>query len=273
MPNNFLDQRDRWLEISESNSDYAIMFIKSWIPFNVWYCNTYTQHRNNDRLCINEIKNDTNLFRAKIVALLNNINDPESILFRYYLEKLHEILDRFPIPDATLEKRISFKNIFYRDNPVTATTPLIIKRNHEYKVEYLYNSGVYNNVSAVIVKRGTPPISIYSYTHTKYDDAHFLANVNSNITQQYRKDIIIKCFKQIDPKLNENLIVRNKRSALMVGNAMFINDSQLISKALIQILYKLRCFLFHGEIKPNKDNMSVYEPCYQIMRILLKSLN
>jgi len=55
-------------------------------------------------------------------------------------------------------------------------------------------------------------------------------------------------------------------------NLYFINDSEQLCKGIIEILYKLRNTLFHGEIVPDSDTNKVYEPAYQILYTLIQAL-
>lgn len=40
----------------------------------------------------------------------------------------------------------------------------------------------------------------------------------------------------------------------------------------IEILYKLRNILFHGEVVPDNNANKVYEPAYQILHVLIQAL-
>lgn len=54
MANNFIDQKSRWLEIANGDFEYPILFIRCWLPFNAWYCNTYPDLENQDSKIITE---------------------------------------------------------------------------------------------------------------------------------------------------------------------------------------------------------------------------
>jgi hypothetical protein len=267
MPNNFTGHIDKWLLLSESETDFAILFVRAWIPFNAWYCNNYGSTK--DRTCIDQIKIDGNQFRARLVALLTGTN-ADSKRFRTFLGQLHELLEAHPIPDADPAKRISFINIYYRTNPKTVTNPTIKRRNLEYKVEKLSNDSI---VAIVVNTTSVPPITKYTYSHIKYDYQHFSADIlATNLLNADQKEILKNCFLEIDPKRKENLIVNGNRHYLEAGGVYFINNSDLLSQAIIDVLYSLRCKLFHGELQPSRDNLSIYEPAYYILRILSKSL-
>ena len=51
-----------------------------------------------------------------------------------------------------------------------------------------------------------------------------------------------------------------------------VNDAVKVSQVLIEMLYILRCFIFHGELEPNKVYYGVYEHAYHILRILNEEL-
>lgn len=264
MANNFVGHVDKWLLLSETETDFAILFVRAWIPFNAWYCNHY--QRTQDRYCLDQIKSDNNQFRAKLVALLNGDYD-EALIFKSHLNQLHRLLEQHPIPDATTS-RVTFKNLWFRDNPVTVSPP-ITKRGLEYKAEYLTN----RSVKALIVnKRTQPNTTVYTYTHTKYDLGHFNNDLAANVLVNEQKDHILNCFVKICPSKKESLLGQSRNRSIVAGNTLFIDDANLMSTAIIELLYNLRCKLFHGELQPSQNNLSVYEPCYYILRILLKSL-
>jgi len=267
MPNNFTGHIEKWLLLSEAETDFAVLFVRSWIPFNAWYCNSY--NNTGDRYCIDQIKVDGNQFRARLIALLNG-NNSDSIRFKGQLGLLYELLEQFPIPDASPENRISFRNIFFRTNPAKSTNPPVRKRSLEYKAELLSNK----SVRAVVIKtRRTPNETKYNYTYSKYAFSNFESDLNlSTSLSQEQKEQIKQCFKDINPRKKESVISDIRRGSLEIAGINFINDVDLISQAVIEILYGIRCKLFHGELQPSKDNLSIYEPAYHILRTLLKSL-
>ena len=65
MANNFVENKDRWLLIANGEFEYPILFIKSWLPFNAWYCNNYPHHKNKDRSILEEMKSDNNLYKTR----------------------------------------------------------------------------------------------------------------------------------------------------------------------------------------------------------------
>ena len=150
MPNIFRDHIDKWLLLSETETDFAALFIRAWIPFNAWYCTSYQSKK--DRECLDKIKTDNNQFRAKIVALLSG-SDYDSKLFQAKVKRIYDLLEQNPIPDASPENRLTFKSIWIRENQFTSTTPIKTRRNHEFKAEKLSNG----NINAMVVKSNVNP--------------------------------------------------------------------------------------------------------------------
>jgi hypothetical protein len=263
MPNNFVGHVDKWLLLSESESDYAVMFVRAWIPFNAWYCNHYPHNNNSDRASLDEMKIDGNQFRAKLCALLGG-DFTEAIVFRQHLANLHNLLEQYPIPEASETKRITFRHLYFRENIIA---PISITRNRiTYKLERLSNNSI-----NVLIKNSQ--VTIHTYSHPNYDFTHFCSDLETNTRpSKEQRETVLSFFKQINPRKPESLISPTRNNSINANGIFFINDTHLLSQAIIEILYNLRCKLFHGELQPSNDNLKVYEPSYNMLRILLKSL-
>lgn len=267
MANNFVDNKERWLQIANGEFDYSIQFIKAWLPFNAWYCNSYPTHKNKDRQILEEVKNDNNLYRNRLVSLLGGA-DEDSEYFRFNLIKLHKQLELCRVPNAP--NPISFHNITYRENPNSIWTKII--RNHTFKVEFITPISPQFHKIKIDVVRSTGA-SVLTYLHTKYDRAHFTLFGDYLALSEANKQILIDGFDFLNPKRKESLIVKNKKDSFKsIKVIYFTDDINLLSMAIIEILYSLRCILFHGEIQPSKDNLKIYEPAFNMQRLLLKSL-
>lgn len=57
-----------------------------------------------------------------------------------------------------------------------------------------------------------------------------------------------------------------------MGSYEFTDDTGMLCKGIIEILYQLRNSLFHGAIIPDKDTNKVYEPAYHMLKILIQAL-
>ena len=71
-----------------------------------------------------------------------------------------------------------------------------------------------------------------------------------------------------------NLLTGTENDCIEIEGFRFVNNQDLIARALIEILYQLRNTLFHGEITPTPEIQKVYEPAYLILkRIILLVAN
>lgn len=268
MPNNFIDYKSRWLQIANGEFEYSILFIKFWLPFNAWYCNSYPSLNNSDRRILTEIKSDDNLFKTRIISLLEG-NDEDSILFQQKLCKLHKQLELCKVP--TINKAISFKGLNFRQNPNTLFNKTY--RNYKFKIELLTPTPPHNYKVKVDILNNHNS-NVLAYLHTKYDIEHLKNNGDFKNLSNTNQKIIIDGFKLLNPKFKESLIVTKKNQSFTgIKDVLFVNDSDLIAQGIIEILYNLRCVLFHGEIQPNKDNLKIYEPAFYMLRLLIKSLD
>jgi hypothetical protein len=262
MPNPYIDNSERWLALAEI--DYLTQFVKAWIPFNAWYMNMYPTLKR-DRIIIEEIKSNPNVFRDKIIALLNG-TDNDSIIFKGQIAKLHQYLESIYIPNA--DKRITFQSINVEINPITSET--FTFRRWIYKVE-LTRTGNSTNINSLVTNSGG--ITQYTFNQSKYDLENLTLHVqqHSSITENQR-NCLLETYKKINPKKPTNLISSN-RQGIEAGNLILIDDTEKLVKGLIEVIYKLRNILFHGELIPNNDNKKVYEPAFYILKTLIQSLN
>ena len=267
----YTENSEKWKSLA--SIDYFTLFIKAWIPFNAWYKNYYPQITT-DREAINQIKKDSK-FRSKLISLLKD-NSKEGTAFRYYIARLHWELERKHLFNKNC--RITFEKIAIESN--FNTTGRVDYNSITYKVEK-------NKKEIKICVIGKKGQNCFNYTQI---DGFDLADLTSrqdfldlSKTQQERLKF---CYEQINPSKPTNLLIQNpdiikkardstkkgKREWIEIGNYLFINDEDKICKGIIEILYRLRNLLFHGEIVPDGDTNKVYEPAYQILYTLIQTL-
>ena len=103
-------------------------------------------------------------------------------------------------------------------------------------------------------------------------DSQYIALADAKIQEKIRI-----CFGSINPENPINIVSNSKiKSEFILLDSdlkiQFVNDTELIAKALIQILYTLRCLLFHGELDPTDINQGIYEHSFAILKTLIKEL-
>lgn len=255
---------DNWIDKAEP--DFYTMFIKAWIPFNAWYFAEYGVKK--DSAAIEQIKTTGNKIKNKLMSLLKN-DDVESNAFKSHLAQLHVELEKRSVKNYG--KDVSFCSIAvtnYAASPSTDTD----KNGNVYKAIPSKTTGY----RAIIVDKSGK--SIMDKTFNPYDiNAFLLENQFIKLPNKQIKAKIKKCFENIAPNQTINLVTTstNKGDYLWIDKSIklkYVNDESIISDAIIDILYTLRCLLFHGELDPTQINMAIYEHAYQILKTIIKEL-
>ncbi len=258
---------DNWLRQCEP--DYYSFFLRAWIPFNAWYVAEMPQHNKKDRLLIKELQENMNSRpRLRIQGLLTN-DDYESENFKYHLSLLHYNLEKKNVSHDG--KKLSFCSITLTDNPVKHSSK-VDKKSNRYKAE------VQNTYyEALIVAQNGK--TLMHYKHPGFDIEHLRRHIKFiGLADKKIQEIIAECYANIDPNKPTNLVTNSKKKGDYIflnsdQPAKFVNDQITIGKAIIGVLYMLRCMLFHGEIDPTDSNKVLYEHSYYLLRLILKDLN
>lgn len=260
---------DNWLK--RVDIDFYIMFIQTWIPFNAWYNKNYYDENNNlksDRELIDYIKRNDNPYKNRIKNLLLG-RTLESVEFKSCIKKIHDELEHHSLPNE--EKRIKLSSINLYSNPNRDET--IIYNRKIYKFEYLISQPrttkrfkctiLKNNPSQVTVGL----IDIFKCTNVELEQHQFFQTQTTRI-----REIIKKGFNEINPQKPINIISQNNRGIEISDNLFFIDNIELVTQVIIELLYQLRCKIFHGELNPNQNYTLIYENAYNIQKQLVKSL-
>ncbi len=57
------------------------------------------------------------------------------------------------------------------------------------------------------------------------------------------------------------------------GAYTFLCGKEALFAGVIEVLYQMRCTLFHGELAPTKDAIGCYEPAYRLIRRFLECVS
>ena len=127
--------------------------------------------------------------------------------------------------------------------------------------------------------------TVCQFSLPKWDETAFLTHSDYlAINSQTQKEKLLECFNMINPRPVAQLVFNVKvRSGVAVPpprsiclsenrNRYFANDTVLFAKCIIELLYSLRCMIFHGHLDPTGSNMGIYEHAFYIMSIVTKEL-
>lgn len=275
-----------WIDRAEVVTDYYTLFIKSWIPYNAWYMHNFydddsTPKRNSDASIIAHINSNSNRYRDKIKSLLRGVDD-RSKEFCKLLADLHFELEGNPIPD--FENRISFSTVNLIRNTVKTFSQHT--GNYTYFVEFKdqlpkTQKRWFLEVQKRRNNQTLHRIELHDWSNEELnEDPDYIGLPDSIMKSQLRL-----AFQIINPRKPIEIILQPKRSSagkiiqpsnsIVIDNSrnlFFTDDLDLVSKAIVQLLYELRCKLFHGELNPVQAFEGIYEHAYRIQKILIKEL-
>lgn len=240
----YVENAEKWKAICRI--DYFTYFITAWIAFNAWYKNFYPGI-DTDAEIIKKIKTETNRVRNKIIALVEGPDtDNESRKFKGHLSDLHNQLERVRIEnDAT---RITFLELVVDRN--TKTTETKTYRGFTYKVEI--DPANRKKITCTIIDATTTQ-RFFKVQNDGYNFAEIETEGTYSTLSTEKKSILRECYKEVNPKKPLCLLVEPGKPNIKIGSYQFVNDSDLIARAVITVIYNLRNALFHGEIVPEKE--------------------
>lgn len=275
-----------WIDRSEIKEDFYMSFIKSWIPYNAWYMHNYYDDssipkRTSDSAIILYINSISNRYRDKIKSLLRG-QDNSSIEFKKMLANLHFELENHPIPND--ENRVSFTNVNLTKN----ITKVHFQHSGRYTFFVEFKDQIPKNqkrwfleVQKKINNQTLHRIELFDWSLEELNNNSDFINLPEPSFKSQLRD----SFNHINPKKPIILIVPPKRTRSNTftqpqnsieidneRNLYFVYDIELISQAIVQLLYELRCKLFHGELDPTDSNQGIYKYAYEIQKTLIKEL-
>lgn len=265
MANHYTTNKDEWKALADI--DYFGMFVKAYIPFNAWLSVNYP-NLETDRAKINAIKKDPNLFRNKIIVLLDS-ESQEGNSFRNNIGELHNLLENHYIENNG--NRITFTKIVVGKNPLKVKNDTLY--GQKYRVQYGDPSSE-TKTHCVIKKKNDD--TLFSLQQEKYDLSELMACPVFNALTMNQRNCLLNCYKAVMPESVMNLLYdlgpKDKSQYYMLGQIMFVKNGENIAKGLIEVLYNLRNSLFHGELIPNKEANKIYGAAYKILRELIDAL-
>lgn len=274
----------QWMEDSEP--DYYLLFVKAFIPYNAWYMmNFYNEDekRTNDRSIIDFMKiakPGENRYKDRILTLLKG-NNAEAKSFKKHLACLHFELRNHPIPNV--DEAISFKQVYIASKKPEDYAPITIgdytysckhdetrpKKSPRWIIDVINTETLTTEYMVELFKA--------SMSELVKNDA-FIALPTDNM-----KEGVKTALNEMSPNKTDNLVKDELYSAsgvapadsFVIGDServCLVNNTELIAKAVIQILYDLRCKLFHGEIAPTSEFKGIYKHAFFVQKMLIKNL-
>ena len=264
MANTFIENRDTWIRMSEI--DYLGQFVKTWLAFNAWYRSAYTETQ--DRQIIKEIKWQSNPVLSKLRPMLEAVSE-EAEQFRAEIGQLHHRLENYELHSGKgVEKtRISLTSVFLKEKPPGVKVGTYY--GYEFTVERT------SNQVKIEVKRTKGQLIVVQHVQPRFDFANLetLPQVQQNLTPNLR-GFLRQLYTEVAPNWIENLTTYkdldpNTREIRCGGFSFWCGKDALFA-GVVEIVYQMRCTLFHGELVPTKGAILCYEPAYKLVKRFLE---
>ena len=252
-----------WIDAIEIKVDYFSAFMKAWIAFNAWYNSEITGRTDKER--IDFIAYRTNRFKNYVINLLNADNS-EAKRFRDNIANLHEALLNAPITTQEyvgMQQPISFSEVAIKNTNVCSK-----KDYYSYRYECIRAHG---KITTTVSTKATGRVA-FSFEQDEYDVDMLKSQSTFQALTQTQQGKCLECYNELKPYITESVLSTNPDQSMMMGAYGFVDDIDSISKAIVIILYMLRCCLTHGDITPDEATNKVYQYAYEVLKTPLKKL-
>lgn len=266
MPNPYIENRQRWLDLSEI--DYLGPFVKAWLAFNAWYRSVYTH--TSDRQIIDELKWQPNAVRNKLVPLLISSSE-EGEQLRSFIGVLHQRLENYQLHSGKgmEKKRITLKEVYLKKNDGFSTQS-VSRSGMSYRVEPNITRNPMPITCTVTNRHGA---NVFNLVQPSYDlaalenDPDFINSLNAR-QQGYLKALYVN----VNPLLVVDLTNRGHQT-IEAGTYQFTCAPEELFAGVCEVIYLMRNSLFHGELVPTHEATACYEPAYHIVRSFIVSIS
>ena len=246
-----------WIKLIEV--DWLGQYAKAWIAFNAWYRKHLGSGR--DRHIIQKIKSDEEGICSTIESFFMDTGT-ESKAFQSNVAKLQSLLALTSIESEarkiSFEAVTDYKHVQNIIETVNGTTYEI-----EMDIENVQRNVKVKDSSDENIFNGTIPQKVESLDINEDWFKSVFENTQHSLPAS-RQETLIAFLKESSPL--HNILDSPKEDCIEIDNFQFINNQNLIARAIIEILYQLRNALFHGEITPTPEIQKTYEPAYLILK-------
>ena len=279
MPNNYVDNKQYWDDLSDI--DFITAFVKAWLAFNAWYRSHYNLTQ--DRQILEQIKFHPNPIKNKAEVMLKPKEkgsrrvsseerfrlDQESQELRSNISLLHDRLEKHPLlpfdkKKATYQK-ISFTNVFLKRKIPTSVSDSF--SGLEYYVAVMVNGDNILSISTDIISIRSRN-NKFSHSQSRYDLEDLTRILNASVLNPQQIVRIKNLYMGVNPEVYANLMGFGEEQ-IECDAYVFKCSSEDLFAGTVEILYAMRCMLFHGELIPSRDAKLCYEPAYRILKHFL----
>lgn len=79
------------------------------------------------------------------------------------------------------------------------------------------------------------------------------------------------CITGISPKVYGPVTVKKHASGIVISdNLKLLESKDEVFNCFLEIIYKVRCLLVHGDLEPSNDNHEVVKQCYALLHLFMR---
>lgn len=254
-----------WIDAIDLKVDYFSAFMKAWIAFNSWYeSGEITVLRKTDKDYIEHVATQTNRFKSYMINLLN-ASDSEGETYRNSVANLHEALLTAPITTQEyigVRQPVSFSEVAVKNSNANAK-----REYYAYRYECIRSNG---RIKTTVSTKRTGQVH-FSFEQGEHNVDVLKAQADFKAMSQTQREKCLACYNEIRPYIIES-VLSTQDNSLTIGSYNFVNDVNSVSRAIVLVLYLLRCCLAHGDISPDESTNKVYRYAYEVLLTPLKKL-
>ena len=189
----------------------------------------------------------------------------EAEQFRNEIGLLHNRLENYELHTGKgAEKiRIRMRNVVIRIEP--PITEQFNYRNYQFEIKRSLNGDVHVSVKA---PNGS---NLVNLQQLRYDRAGLEADTGFiGLTDNLRRRCL-SCYDNANPRLPRDLTIGHE-APISCGTYEFNCGPDFLFAGVLEIIYLMRCSLFHGELMPTREASECYEPAYRIVRRFFQAI-
>ena len=251
---------------NRSEMDYIGPFVKAWAAFNAWYRHTSGASRERDML--DYVKNQPNSARRNILPLFDIANvTAEALRLRQAIYDLHRSLDgvELEVTKNQRTERISLRSVCIA--PRALQNAQRTRHIHEYKVSRVQGGEI--EISVTSLNSGRVKFLFRQQIYNPDEVYGFEGFVHDLSAAQ--KTTLQSFYDGCNPRPMRDLLHGDGPGLVIVGTRFQCSRDELFF-GLIETIYAMRNALLHGEVDPDAQVLSCYEPAYRIVVFFLDAI-
>lgn len=208
---------------------------------------------------------------SEYIVNLLRAEDSEGASYRDNVANLHEALQNAALMTQEYigtRQAISFSSVASKN--LNAAERFDYYKNH-------YECTRIRGKIITSVKEKSTGVEIFHFEQDEYDEeALQQQSVYVSLTPTQRESCL-RCYGKMTPYVIESVLskpedVGSPDRSKKIGAYSFVKDDVKISRAIVVVLYMLRCCLAHGDFSPDEASNNVYKYAYEVLCIPLKKL-